>query len=184
MNGEFVDATEIAFLLMRAEIQDGLRDFGREEQLWQLKMRFAQELVDGADGEEEREVRLSTLLTMVEERGGKLSGKKEKLFSSSEPSPAKEVPKPGVSQALNGLEVATAKAKPTEPDSLERTSWSSFPVEWCFGRAILAYWGGRPDCFPYGADQGCGGGSAEVPAKRQASVDHPDLAQGYLARAG
>ncbi|CAE7624627.1 unnamed protein product [Symbiodinium necroappetens] len=80
MNGEFVDVTEIAFLLMRAEIQDGLKGFGREEQLWQLKMRFAQELVDGADGEEEREVRLSTLLTMVEERGGKLSGKKEKLF--------------------------------------------------------------------------------------------------------
>ncbi|CAE7237726.1 unnamed protein product [Symbiodinium necroappetens] len=89
MSGEFVDATEIAVLLMRAEIQDSLKGLGRDEQLQQLKLRFAQQLVDGADGEEEREVRLSTLLTMVEERGGKLSGKKEKLFSGSDLSPAK-----------------------------------------------------------------------------------------------
>ena len=38
-----------------------------------LKMRFAQKLVDGAEGEEEREVRLSTFFGMVEERGGKVS---------------------------------------------------------------------------------------------------------------
>ena len=74
---------------MRAEIQDSLKGLCRDEQLRQLKMRFAQELVDGADGEEEMEVRLSTVLTKVEERGGKLSGKNEKLFISSEPSPAK-----------------------------------------------------------------------------------------------
>ena len=36
---------------------DSLKSLGAEEQLRHLKMRFAQELVDGAEGEEEREVR-------------------------------------------------------------------------------------------------------------------------------
>ena len=89
---------------------DSLRSLGPEEQLRHLKMRFAQELVDGAEGEEEREVRLSTLLTMVEERGGKLSRTKEKLFSSSEPYPAKEVPKPRFA-GTRGAEV-TGQAVP------------------------------------------------------------------------
>ena len=54
-------------------IVDSLKSLGPEEQLRHLKMRFAQELVDGAEGEEEREVRLSTFFGMVEERGGKVS---------------------------------------------------------------------------------------------------------------
>ena len=54
-------------------------------------MRSAREVVDGADGDEETEVRLCTFLTMVEERGGKHSRTQEKLFSSSEPSPAKDL---------------------------------------------------------------------------------------------
>ena len=78
MSGEFVDATEIAVLNARAEIVDSLKSLGPEEQLRHRKMRFAQELVDGAEGEEEREVRLSTLFTMAEERGGKLSRTKGK----------------------------------------------------------------------------------------------------------
>ena len=152
MSGEFVDATEIAVLLMRAEIQDSLKGLGRDEQLRQLKLRFAQQLVDGADGEEEREVRLSTLLTM-EERGGKLSGKKEKLFSGSDLSPAKEVPK---SQALGGLEVATAKAK---PESLERPRSGAVPLLSGALGGPSSPPGAEGACFPYGADQGGGGGS-------------------------
>ena len=54
-------------------------------------MRFAQEFVDGAGGEKERKARLSIHLTTTEEWGGMLSRIKEKLFSSSEPSPTKEI---------------------------------------------------------------------------------------------
>ena len=111
----------------RAEIMDSLKSLGPEEQLRHLKMRFAQELVDGAKGEEEREIRLSTLLAMVEERGGKLSRTKEKLFSSSEPSPAKEVPKPVVSEPVGSSEVATAKAKPSEPEPRESATSGAVP---------------------------------------------------------
>ncbi|CAE7299989.1 unnamed protein product, partial [Symbiodinium necroappetens] len=85
----------------------------------QLKQRFAQELVDGTDGEEEREVRLSTLLAMVEERGGKLSGVREKLFSSSEPSPAKDVPMPDHAERVEGT---TAKAKFPAPSFVPGSS--------------------------------------------------------------
>ena len=152
-------------------IVDSLKSLGPEEQLRHLKMRFAQEPVDGAEGEEEREIRLSTLLTMVEERGGKLSRTKEKLFSSSEPSPAKEVPKPVLSEPVGSLEVATAKGGAL--------------LEWRSGQPVFAYWGREPFGFFGGADQGGSGGSGEVEgARAKTSLYDPDLSESHVACPG
>ena len=56
MSGGFVDANEVALLNMGAEILDTLKRLEPAEQLKQLTQRFAQELVDGTKGEEERAV--------------------------------------------------------------------------------------------------------------------------------
>ena len=127
---------------------DSLKSLGPEEQLRHRKTRFAQELVDGAEGEEEREVRLSTLFTMVEERGGKLSRTKEKLFGSSEPSPAKEVLKPSVSETLGVWKWRLLRLSLQSRDREKvRTR------EQCFGWAVFAYRSGGHSCFLGGADR-------------------------------
>ena len=103
--------------------------------------------------------------------------RREKLFGSSEPSPAKEVLKPSVSETLGVLEVATAKAKPSEPGPREGAD--SGAVLW-LGRlrptgaeGILASW----------AEQTGGAGEVERSGAKT-PVYGPDLPEGYLACLG
>ena len=123
---EFVDATEIAVLNARAEIVDSLKSLGPEEQLRHLKMRFAQELVDGAEG----------------------------LFSSSEPSPAKGSSRAiGVGDPWGVWEWRPLRLSMAEPSRPEpRRSAASALLEWRFGSSSPT--GAESLLRLHGADQG------------------------------
>ena len=102
---------EVDMLLFRAEVSGELE--GASDPLRHLKVRFGEELADGSDSVESQR-RLSVLIRMIQERGGKLSSKADKLFSSEEGSPPKVPPAPvsPVARTLFGGPEATVMSEP------------------------------------------------------------------------
>ncbi|CAE7375118.1 pol, partial [Symbiodinium sp. CCMP2456] len=80
---------EVEMLLFRAEVSGELE--GASDPLRHLKVRFGEELADGSDSVESQR-RLSVLIRMIQEKGGKLSSTADKLFSSEEGSPPRAAP--------------------------------------------------------------------------------------------
>ena len=97
-------------LLFRAEVMGELG--GAADPLRHLKVRFAEELADGSDTTEAQR-RLSVLVKMIQEHGGKLSSQADKLFSSEEGTPdrAKETRSPPVARTLFKGPEATESGK-------------------------------------------------------------------------
>ena len=73
-------------MLYRAEVTSALAK--APDPLKHLKTMFGVELVDGTDSTEHQR-KLAVLVKMIEEHGGKLSAKADKLFSSAENTPEK-----------------------------------------------------------------------------------------------
>ena len=80
---------EMEKMLFRAEVTGELE--GASDPLRHLKVRFGEELADGSDSIVSQR-RLSVLIQMIQEKGGKLSTRADKLFSSEEGSPEKVMP--------------------------------------------------------------------------------------------